>query len=264
MPKHIDEAYVISQYTKHNRSANDISKELGTYPKKIARIISKHGYDVRGRSEAQKAALESGLSAHPTAGKKRSEEEKNSIARGVSRRWQNLPEEKKKEFSMASKERWDSMSDAEKQEIQSAAARALRLAGIEGSKAEKFLRRKLMENDYDVVLHKKGLIAGNHEIDIFLPELKTVIEIDGPQHFLPIWGQDKLNQTIKYDIQKNGQLLTEGYCVLRIKYLCNQMNRAVGQKLWALVKDQVDNIARKFPPKGSRYIEIEVSMENHK
>lgn len=264
MPKNIDEAYVINQYTKHNRSANDISKELGTYPKKISRIISKHGYDIRGKSEAQKAALKNGLSVHPTAGKKRSEEEKNSISLGVSKRWQNLPDEAKNEFSRAAKERWDNLSEIERQEIQSAAARALRLAGIEGSKAEKFLQRKLMENDYDVVLHKKGLISGNHEIDIFLPELKTVIEIDGPQHFLPIWGEEKLNKTIKYDAQKNGQLIANGYCVLRIKYLCNQMNRAVGQKLWALVKEQIDNIAKQFPSKGNRYIEIEVSMENHK
>ena len=257
----IDESYVIEQYTKRGRSANDISKELGTYPKKIARIISKHGYDVRGRSEAQIAALESGLSVHPTAGKKRSEEEKNSIARGVSKRWHSLSDKQKKEFSHAAKERWDAMSELEKQEIQRAAGRALRLAGIEGSKAEKFLRKKLLENDYEVVLHKKGLISGNHEIDIFLPELKTVIEIDGPQHFFPIWGEERLNKTIEYDSKKNGQLISAGYCVIRVKYLCNQMNRAVGQKLWALIKDKVDNIATRFPKQGDRFIELEVSME---
>lgn len=261
MSKSIDESYVIQEYTKNGRSANDISKELGTYPKKISRIISKHGYDIRGKSEAQKAALENGLSVHPTAGKKRSEEEKNKIARGVSKRWQNLSKKEKEEFCRASKERWNNLSETERQELQSAAARALRLAGIEGSKAEKFLRKKLMENEYEVILHKKGLIAGNHEIDIFLPELKTVIEIDGPQHFLPIWGEEKLNQTIKYDIQKNGQLIAAGYCVLRVKYLCNQMNRAVGEKLWALIKDRIDNIANQFPSHGNRYIEIEVSME---
>lgn len=264
MSKNIDEAWVLEQYTKYGRSANDISKELNTYPKKISRIISKNGYSVRGRSEAQKAALENGLSVHPTAGKKRSEEEKNKIANSVSKRWHKLSKEEKEAFSLASKERWNNLSEIERQEIQSAAARALRIAGIEGSKAEKFLQRKLMENGHEVILHKKGLIAGNHEIDILLPELKTIIEIDGPQHFLPIWGEDKLKQTIKYDVQKNGQLLTAGYCVLRIKYLCNQMSRAVGQKLWALVEEQIDNIARKFPPQGNRYIEIEVSMENHK
>lgn len=257
----INESYVIEQYTRYDRSANDIAKELGTYPKKISRIIAKHGYDVRGRSEAAKMALESGVSTHPTAGKKRSEEEKNSIANGVSKRWQKLSKTEREEFSRGAKERWDNLSEIEKQEIQSAAAKALRIAGIEGSKAEKFLQKKLMENDYEVVLHKKDLISGNYEIDIFLPELKTVIEIDGPQHFLPIWGEERLNKTIKYDSQKNGLLISAGYCVLRIKYLCNQMNRTVGQKLWALVKEHVDNISNKFPPKGKRYIEVEVSME---
>lgn len=257
----INEAYVIEQYTKHDRSANDIAKELGTYPKKISRIIAKNGYNVRGRSEAAKMALESGISTHPTAGKKRSEQEKNNIAKGVSDRWRNLSKTEKEQFSYAAKQRWDNMSETQKQELRSAAGRALRLAGIEGSKAEKFLQKKLLENDYEVVLHKKGLISGNHEIDLFLPKLKTVIEIDGPQHFLPIWGEDRLNDTIKYDSQKNGQLIAAGYCVLRIKYLCSQMNRAVGQKMWALIKDKVDNIANQFPQKGNRYIEIEVSME---
>ena len=257
MPK-INEKYNIEQYLEHNRSANDIAKELETYPKKISRILIKNGYDVRGRSEAQKMALETGKVAHPTAGKKRTENEKNNISMGISDRWRNLSEEKRKEFSDLAKTRWENMSEFDKQELQSAAGRALRLAGIEGSKAEKFLRRKLLEENHNVVLHKKGLITGNYEIDLFLPELKTVIEIDGPQHFLPVWGEAKLNDTIRYDAEKNGLLIAAGYRVIRIKYLCGKMSRAIGEKIWALVRPIVDNIANGA---RDRFIELEISME---
>lgn len=255
----INEKYIIDQYVNHLRSANDISKELGTYPKKISRILAKNGYDIRDRSQAQKTALEIGKSTHPTAGKKRTEEEKKNIAIGLSNRWHNLPEEKKKEFSDAAKKRWENMSEFDKQELQSAAGRALRIAGIEGSKAERFLRKKFLEElDYEVVLHKKGLIPGKHEIDIFLPEIKTVIEIDGPQHFLPVWGEAKLNDTIRYDSEKNGLLLSAGYKVIRVKYLCTRMSRAIGEKMWALIRPIIDNIANGTE---DRFIEVEISME---
>ena len=259
----VNEAYVIEQYIKHSRSANDIAKELGTYPKKISRIITKNGYGIRGHSEAQKAAIENGLSTHPTAGKKRSEEEKNRIARGVSKKWQQLSDAKREEFSRGARERWDSMPELQKQELHQSAGRALRLAGIEGSKAEKFLQKKLIEEGYEVVLHKKGLVSGDYEIDLFLPQQKTIIEIDGRHHFEPIWGEERLNKVIEYDSKKNGQLLGAGYCVIRIKYLVNQMSRVVGEKLWAIVKEHVDNIAQKFPARNRRFIELELSLENH-
>ena len=40
--KEIDEAYVIKQYG-NNHSTYSLAKELGTYPKKIERILKKNG-----------------------------------------------------------------------------------------------------------------------------------------------------------------------------------------------------------------------------
>ena len=143
--------------------------------------------------------------------------------------------------------------------MQERAGRALRLACLEGSKQEKFLQGKLQEMGYEVVMHKKGLIEGNFEIDLLLPELNTIIEVDGPQHFLPYFGEAKLAETIKMDSIKNGLLVSRGFCVIRVKYLCKNMSKAVERKLWDVVSTEVEKVANKFPPKTKRFIEVEVS-----
>ena len=256
----IDEGYVIKQY-QQNSSTYSIAKELGTYPKKIERILKKNGITLRTRSQAQANAITSGRSKQPTKGEKRSEEDKNKISRGKELSWKNTSEEDREKFSQQAKERWDKIPADKKKEMMEKAGRALRIAAIERSKAEKFLQRKLNEMGYDVILHKKDLIEGNFEIDLFLPELNTIIEIDGPQHFLPVFGEKKLQEVIKFDSIKNGLLVSKGFCVVRVRYLCKNMSRAVERKLWDLVSEQVGKIQDKFPTKSKRFIELEIGHE---
>ena len=256
----IDEGYVIKQY-QQNSSTYSIAKELGTYPKKIERILKKNGIALRTRSQAQANAIKTGRSKHPTKGEKRSEEEKNKISRGKELSWKNTSEEDREKFSQQAKERWEKIPADKKKEMMEKAGRALRIAAIEGSKAEKFLQKKLNEMGYDVVLHKKDLVEGNFEIDLFLPELNTIIEIDGPQHFLPVFGEKKLQEVIKFDSIKNGLLVSKGFCVVRVRYLCKNMSRAVERKLWDLVSEQVGKIQDKFPAKNKRFIELEIGHE---
>ena len=256
----IDEGYVIKQY-QQNSSTYSIAKELGTYPKKIERILKKNGIALRTRSQAQANAIKTGRSKHPTKGEKRSEEEKNKISRGKELSWKNTSEEDREKFSQQAKERWEKIPADKKKEMMEKAGRALRIAAIEGSKAEKFLQKKLNEMGYDVVLHKKDLVEGNFEIDLFLPELNTIIEIDGPQHFLPVFGEKKLQEVIKFDSIKNGLLVSKGFCVVRVRYLCKNMSRAVERKLWDLVSEQVGKIQDKFPTKSKRFIELEIGHE---
>ncbi len=256
----IDEGYVLKKY-QENSSTYSIAKELGTYPKKIERILKKNGVTMRTRSEAQANAIKTGRSKHPTKGEKRSEEDKNKISRGKELSWKNTSDEDREKFSKQAKERWDRIPADKKREMMEKAGRALRIAAIEGSKAEKFLERKLNEMGYDVVLHKKDLVEGNFEIDLFLPQINTIIEIDGPQHFLPVFGEKKLQDVIKFDSIKNGLLVSKGFCVVRVRYLCKNMSRAVERRLWDLISEQVGKIQDKFPPKNKRFIELEIGNE---
>lgn len=256
----IDEEYVIKRYNE-NHSTYSIAKELGTYPKKIERILKKNGHELRSKGEAQSLAIKSGRAKHPTKGKKRSDEQKLKISAGASKAWKEMPEEKKEKISKEAKKRWDKIPPDKKRSMQESAGRALRIAAIEGSKAEKSLKAKLVEQGYDVLLHKKNLIEGKFEIDLFLPEINTIIEIDGPQHFVPIFGEEKLKETIKFDSIKNGLLIKRGYCVIRIKYMCKHLSQSVERKLWNMVSVEVDKIKKRFPPKSKRLIELEINND---
>lgn len=255
--KNINEPYVIKKY-EEGLSCAEIAEELNTYSKKIERILKKHSVKIRSRAEAMKIAMKRGRAEHPTQGKKRTEEAKLAISKGVEKAWKDMPEDIRQQFIEGAKQRWDNMDEAKKKDMQSKAGAALMEACLEGSKAERFLRKKLEEMGYEVQMHKKGLVEGNFEIDLLLPELNTIIEVDGPQHFLPIFGEDKLNEVVKMDSIKNGLLIGKGFCVIRIKYLCKSMNLSVERKLWDAVYQALEQIEIKFPPKSKRFIELEI------
>jgi len=254
----INDEYVIKRY-QDGHSCAEIAEEFSTYSKKIERILKKNNVTIRSKAEAMKLAIKNGRADHPTEGKQMTDDTKLAISKGVEQAWKDMPEEARIQFAEGAKQRWDDMDPVKKKEMQSKAGAALREACLEGSKAEKFLKAKLQDMGYEVVMHKKGLIQGNFEIDLLLPELNTIIEVDGPQHFLPIFGEDKLAETIKMDSIKNGLLIGRGFCVIRIKYLCKSMNLSVERRLWSVVEEAVARVAKKFPPKSKRFIELEIS-----
>ena len=192
--------YIIEQYTKENKSTYEIAQDIGTYPNKIRRTLNTLGVDLRDRSSAQTVAIQSGRHEHPTRGKKRTEAEKVAISNGMSSFWENMEDSERERRANLSKEQWASMSEEERANLRKLAAEAVRKASKEGSKIEKFIYEGLTKAGYHAIFHKKGLVSNrNMEIDIFLPALKVAIEIDGPAHFLPIWGEVSLQKHIRAD-----------------------------------------------------------------
>lgn len=238
----MNEQEIIQKYLD-GMSSVQICKEYDTYPNKIIRILKEHGVQLRERSEAQKAALESGSSIHPTKGRKMTQETRLKQSDAQRERWDNMTESQRKEFSEGAKERWDSRSDHDKAEMRSKAAIQLRKASIEGSKAEKYLCSILNKSGYNVIPHKKRLIPGDYEIDIYIPDLMTVIELDGPQHFLPIFGEESLKKHEKYDNTKNGLLIKEGYTVIRVKYLSKRFTIRTQKQLKDRVIEALNNVS---------------------
>ena len=247
---------VIELYNDKNKSTYEIAKQLETYPNKIRRTLIKHGYELKDKSAAQKAALNSGRSLHPTAGKKRTEQQKIAISKGLVSYWEEMSDKEKARRVRQAKSNWKNMSSEQREVMRSKGIAAIRAAAKEGSKMEKWVKDKLEEAGFFVRMHVLIIPAENLEIDLYIPELKTIIEVDGPSHFLPIWGEDKLQKQVNADLRKSGSLLSKGYAVIRLKSL-GQESLAKREEMLSSVVDEVIKISKKFPPKAKRFIEVE-------
>lgn len=247
---------VIELYNENDQSTYEIAKYLNTYPNKVRRTLLKHGYELKDRSAAQKAALEFGRSTHPTQGKKRTLEERISISSSLVDYWDKMSDKEREGRVKTAKENWDKMSNQQKENMRAKGIAAIRTAASEGSKLEKFFEKRIKEAGYAVDLHKLLIPAENLEIDLYIPKLRTIIEVDGPSHFLPIWGEDKLQKQVNADLRKTGAMLSKGYVVIRVRSL-GQESLAKREQLIEQVLTHLHEINDQVPPKGKRFIEVE-------
>jgi very-short-patch-repair endonuclease len=221
--------------------------------------LVKSGVSLKTKSEAQKNAIEQGIAIHPTSGKKRSQQEKIKISSGLKKYWDEMDEKLYKAKIQQAKKRWKNMSELEKTNMLEAAIKSIQIAGKEGSKLEKFIYSELTKAGYKVEFHKKQLIQNeNLEIDMYVPSVKTIIEIDGPSHFLPIWGEEKLQKQIKADFNKTGLILSKGMIIIRVKHLSDSVCLADKEKLRLDILNKLDTIKKSFPKDSERYIELEI------
>lgn len=255
---HLNPIQIIDDYN-NGMSPQEIADKFGTYPNKIRRIIKQH-MPLRGRSEANKLALTRGRKTHPTKGKSLSKEHKEKISETIAKQWEEMSEEKYEKFVDGCRERWNNMSSEERQEFNKSAHEAIRKSAEFGSKLEHFVVEQLRLTGLQILTHKTGLIPNEKlEVDIYIPEISTCIEIDGPSHFFPIWGQDHLNKQIKADIQKAGLLLNAGYVVIRVKCTANHLSEKIKRDLINQLIPKLLVIKKKRPVNQfDRFIELEV------
>ena len=257
---------ILNMY-KDGCSSYEIAESLDTYSTKVLRALKFLGkllyndenYYKRDYSEAQRIALEKGRAKHPTEGKNLDKNHKEKIGASRSKAYHSLSEEDKKRISDISKKNWDALGKAKQEEIRNLALESVRQASKLGSKTERHLNNGLAKAGYTVEFHKTGLVfANNLEVDLFLPEVKTAIEIDGPGHFLPIWGEEKLMKQKIADTAKQGILINNGYVIIRIRQIDKSISLTKMNHLLSLVLEEIRSIANKFPLPKNRLIEIEV------
>ena len=209
----INQEYIIGK-----KSFIDIAKEHQTYPNKVRRDAKKLNVSIRSKRDAQKNALQTGKHKHPTKGLVRSEETKAKIGLSVMNSWDTMDHTTKEQRRQKSKNQWDSLSEDEKQNLISLANKAVRSASKSGSKLEKFIFEYLLKHNYKVDFHKEQILSNTRlQLDLFLPGQNIVIEVDGPSHFEPVWGEDALERNKKYDNKKNGLIIGKGLKLIRIK-----------------------------------------------
>lgn len=251
--------YLIEQYVEQGRSTYQIAEACGTYPNRIRRALKHFNIERRSKSAAQSVAIKMGRHEHPTKGKKRSEAVKIRISEGMYHVWQKMDEAERSRRIELARAQWNAMTKEEQEEFRNLAAEAVRRAAEKGSKLEHFLLLSLQSQGYKVDFHKENLLSNEKlQIDLYLPDLNTAIEVDGPAHFLPIWGEENLEKHITADYAKSGLLITHGYAIIRIKHITRNLSEIHKRNLLSVVLDKLKSIKTNFPKLEDRLIEIEV------
>ncbi len=205
-------------HEKAGMSWPQIAEMLGTYVNKIRRDSLKFGISGRSRSEAQKNALKKGRTQHPTEGKVRTVKEKEKIGAAVAQKWEDLSPEEKAARAQKSKETWALKTEEEKEALKNACFNAVRKTAVHGSRLEKFMFKGLTKAGYEVHFHKERFVKNEKlHIDLLLPELAIAIEIDGPSHWSPVWGEEAFERTVRSDNMKNGLLIAAGFFLIRVE-----------------------------------------------
>jgi len=222
------------EYFDKERSTTSIAAEYGTNPKRISRLLKKHGYKTRSRSEAQKLVV---VDLHPTRGKTRTDEEKIAISKGGADSWD---EDRKAAASAAAKQQWDLRTEEERQRISSKAVKGLREAAKNGSKMEHKIVEHLQANGNTVLHHDMALPNEKLEVDIWVTNKDVIIEVDGIFHVEPVYGEEKLRKTQDADLRKNNLLIKNGFAVVRLiitkKHISDNDYRIIQDKVLQLIE----------------------------
>jgi very-short-patch-repair endonuclease len=253
----ISREYLQLHYWDNKESIHEIAEKLDTYPNRVRRSILEFWPKLRTKAQAQKNALKRGTSVHPTEGRNRTTDEKTKISKSVAKRWENITEDERGRRVKAAQERWAKIPYDIRLDMSKKAAAGVRRAAKEGSYLEKFLLDELRKRGYNILFHEEA-IKGSEKmhVDLLVAQSRTCIEIDGPSHFLPIWGEEALQNSISWDNEKNGILLNSGFNVIRVKLLVNTISLRVKREVLEKLLDYI----KSFIEKGvkSELIEIEV------
>jgi len=245
-------------YVKQNKSWAQIAKELGvSYPNKVRRDAKRLGCVSRNKSEAQKIAIKEGRHEHPTKGKKRTLETKIKISESQGKIWDNLSEQEREYRAQIGLESWNKKTDAERAEFLKKGSEAVQRASKTGSKVETYVFEFLTKKGYRVDRHKEQVLQNEKlHLDLYIPACRLAIEIDGPLHFKPVFGEEKLKKRQAADLIKNGLVLNAGMALVRVKLTKRESQRYL-RYLTDCIMDIIKLVETKFPnDKNERFFQI--------
>lgn len=214
----MDKGILQQKYISENKSLRIIAKELGSSVSSVYKALVSFKIPLRDKSAAQKNHLKK--SQHPRKGQKLSQQEKERISEGMAKYWDNLsPQEKDKkvqEIAASWHNTWKNYSAKQKQDILDRLILAQKPG--QSSQLEEKIADELRKRNYIIEVRSKNYIPGeDFHVDIALPNDKFIIEIDGPMHFMPVFGPEKLKKALDLDERKNKILIAAGYSVIRIR-----------------------------------------------
>lgn len=117
------------------------------------------------------------------------------------------------------------------------------------SKAETYLVKLIQEDfkDLEIKENVRNVLPSNLEIDIYIPAIKSAIEVNGLLHYFPIFGKEKLQDIKNKDKQKALEAKEVG-CYLTVVnisqikywketkiYLDNEYKRVIKPRIESLI-----------------------------
>jgi very-short-patch-repair endonuclease len=152
-----------------------------------------------------------------------------------------MPKDKKEARANAQREHMMSLSEKEKATMRTKAMKAIRNARDVGSKLEQAIMMALRDKGLTVEFHRKNLVANEKlEADIYLPDLRVVIESDGPSHRENIFGRLKKQRFA--DSVKNGLLMQHDFVVIRVVDSAKTNSQAYNRRMCAKIEAIIDSI----------------------
>lgn len=216
----INEQDVRQLYLKEGLSMRKVAATLKVPLATLSRFMKKHGIDARSKAQAQKNYLKD--HDHQMSGRKHTDETKKKISSSLGEFWDSLSDEEREEvkrkIGSAWQRKWAAMSEQERKlMMESLSSKAKEVQG-QGSRLERFIAEELRRRGYVVEERSTNYTAGkDFEVDLALPKEMIAIEVDGPTHFLPIYGEEHLAQQQERDDRKDDMINSSGYSVLRVR-----------------------------------------------
>jgi very-short-patch-repair endonuclease len=238
MPKKssIDMNEVKRLIEKEGLSTYEVADALGCNQSHIVRLRNKFNklnpknpILTRSKSEAQKKYIER-TGKHQREGTLHSEESREQISDSMKKVYDSeRGEEIREKIAEQRQLEWYDKTEEERAEILQNlkdSSRAKAQSG-EGSNFENFLAQKLKEEGYAVEQRTQNYTPGNKfHVDIALYNEKIIIEVDGPTHWQPIYGEDELVKVKAKDKVKDDILNSAGWNVVRVQDSSGSTSRA--------------------------------------
>jgi very-short-patch-repair endonuclease len=217
-------------------STYEVAEKMGCNQSHIVRMIAKWNKSnpssqikKRSKSEAQLNYIKK-TGTHQRTGTTHSDETKESISDKMREFYESEEGVAAKEvISEHKQQEWAEKTEAERADIlaELKVANRNKVQSKTGSNFENFLAEQLTENGYQVEQRTKRWTPGNKfHVDIALPNEKIIIEVDGPTHWEPIYGDVELKKVQIKDSMKDGVLISNGWNILRVQDSSGSMTRA--------------------------------------
>lgn len=230
-------------YWDRGLSLRKIAEELKRPLSTVNKYMNKYGIERRTKSDAQSGFLAN--NNHPMQGKKHTQETKDQISETLGSFWENLSEDEREEYrkrvGSGWRNKWEAMSKAERENMIAGLNAAGRANQGNGSRFERFVASELQSRGYGVEVRTHNYMpSAKFEVDIALAAQRVMIEVDGPTHFMDIYGEEALERQQAKDEEKNKYLTDSRFAVLRIQ----DNNGPLSQARMQRIVEKIEEVAK--------------------